>query len=73
MLYNVSKHVKISHESVEVVYQTCGDVMVDPLYRYSGVSNGVALLVLHYAPDSTMHLDRQNIMEKSQGVLLPWI
>ena len=40
---------------------TCGDVMVYPLYSYSGVCNGVPLLILHNASDATMYLDREEI------------
>lgn len=43
----------------EVSLQTCRDIMVYPLYRHSGICNGVSLLVLHNAPDATMHLDRE--------------
>lgn len=38
---------------------TCGDVMVYPLYRHSGVCNGVPLLILHNASDATMYLDKE--------------
>lgn len=37
--------------------------MVYPLHRYSGVCYGVPLLILHNAPDATMHLDRKGGIE----------
>lgn len=39
--------------------QTCCDIMVYPLYRHGGIWNGIPLLVLHNAPDATMHLDME--------------
>lgn len=35
---------------------TCSDIMVDPLYRHCGISDGVPLFVFHHAPDPTMYL-----------------
>jgi len=41
----------------EVFQDTCRDIMVYSLYRHSGVRNGVPLLILHNASDTTVHLD----------------
>lgn len=43
----------------EIRQQTCGDIMIYSLYRHCGICNGVPLLVLHNAPDATMHLHRE--------------
>lgn len=46
-------------ERREVFEQTCGDIMVYPLYRHTGIGNGVTLLVFHNAPDATMYLHKK--------------
>lgn len=43
--------------------------MVYPLYRHSGICNGVPLLILHNASDATMHLLHED--QHSFSVLLP--
>lgn len=44
----------------EVLLQTSSDIVVNPLHRHCGICNGIPLLVLHNAPDATMHLHRED-------------
>lgn len=46
-------------ERREVLKQTCGDIMVYPLDRHSGICNGVPLLVFHNAPNATVYLHKK--------------